>query len=143
MSKVVFSKNMRSSGNSEGVYISMIDQLVVQDRVVSNKDPLQVFFYRNICGLSGLKDQSNEGGGVSKKQLHVKKGPSDPFTARLFCLSNLLSDISCCPCHFGAAMAKNTIRFDEFEQRLRSLGKIEDIYKKLHDIEKQIGQEKT
>ena len=44
---------------------------------------------------------------------------------------------------FGAAMAKNTIRFDEFEQRLRSLEKIEDIYKKLHDIEKQIEQEKT
>ena len=40
-------------------------------------------------------------------------------------------------------MAKNTIRFDEFEQRLRSLGKIEDAYKKLHDIEKQIEEETT
>ena len=42
MSKVVFSTNMRSTGNSEGVYISTIDQLVVQDRVVSNRETLQV-----------------------------------------------------------------------------------------------------
>ena len=42
MSKIEFSKNKRSGG-SEGIYISTVDKLAVPDRVVSNRDVLQVF----------------------------------------------------------------------------------------------------